>query len=745
MATYGVDYYGRAFYGNVSLADFDATPFSASSIGYGKIFLTWATPTGDWSGLRLVRNAYGFPQTADDGQVLVDGLYGVTANSFYDPSPYGFDGMLPQGQYFYYSIFVKQTNVGVWVRAGNAAGLSVKDYGTSSMMYGYLPAIYKMPSLNSAVDNAENSQLRAFISIFGFYYDLFRTETSSITSRYNIQNVAGNLIPALMQQFGLEFEPELGIKRGRALLSNIIHINQSKGSRTGIVDYIKAFTGNSATVATGKNLMLDINDSSFEQSIGGWTATNATLAQHVPATITTWSVRGTTLTVIVNSASYLSVGNSVLIYGGTAIDGAYTIATLSGTTITATIGSGFDGLTGTGGRISRHAPYYEASNPYGVANARNATLKVTPTSTTAIVASCVPSSSSPILHGIPVTAGFSYTLSLRVWSETNTRTVQAQISWYDRTGTIIGSPSTSSGTTSSLTGWTLVSKSDNAPAGAVYAVPQFKIASPTTSEAHYFDAVQFEAGSSATYFQESRQLQVVVAADRVNELINPNFEASTAAPWTVTGATLNVQVDEFTPSPSSNVPVSSGAGEMYATGTTAATLTSATTTADYMPILAGDSYTFSGYVKVSADGSPTVLEQYTVQIDWYDNTNTLINSSYSGYFSAPLDQYARFSLTAASPTSAATAVVKLVWPAPTASGIGLLIDSFMFERAPFAADYFDGNNGYADLGDVVWEGTANGSRSHYYRNRNATETRLIATLPNYLTLGTNFAIYYAQP
>lgn len=745
MANYGVDYYGRAFYGNVSLADFDSSPFSAQSIDYGKLYLSWATPTGDWTGLRLVRNAYGFPQTADDGDVLVDALYGASPTSYYDPSPIGYTGMLPQGQYFYYSIFVKQSNVGVWVRAGNTTGLSVKDYKTSTLMYDYLPTIYKMPSLDSAVDEAENSQLRSFLSIFGFYYDLLRTETDAITARYDVSNLPGNLIPAVMHQFGLEFEPELGIKRGRSLLANVVHINQSKGSRLGIIDYIKAYTGNAATITAGKNLMLDINDSSFEQSIGGWTATNATLTQHVPATITSWSVTGTTLSVTVSSTSYLATGNAVIIYGGTAVDGPYTISGITGSVLTMTIASGYSGQTGTGGRISRHAPYLETANPYGAVNARNATLKVVPTSTSNIVASCMPSTSTPILHGVPVNAGTSYALSFYVWSETNTRTVKAQISWYDRTGTIIGSPVASSGTTSTLTGWTKVYKAATAPAGAVYAVPQFTITSPTTADAHFIDVVQFEVGASATYFQESRQLQIVVAADRVNKLVNPNFESSSAAPWTITGGTLQVQVNEFTPSASDNVPVSGGAGEMYASGTSAVTLTSAATSADYMPVLPGDSYTFSGYVKLSADQSPTAPELYTVQIDWYDNTNTLLNSSYSGYYSATLAGYSRFALTAPSPSSAVSATVSVVWPNPTHSGYALLVDSFLFERAASAADYFDGNFGYADLGDIVWEGTANQSRSHYYRNRHATQTRLLATLPNYLTLGTNFAIYYAQP
>jgi len=766
VATYGIDYYGKSFYGNQSLANFDATPFTASPIDYGKIYLSWNTPTGDWSGIRLIRNTYGFPETADDGVVLVDALYGAVSPDFYDPSPVGYAGTLPTGQYFYYSIFVKDTGTGQWLRAGNAAGLSVKSYDSGTTMYNYLPDIYKVPNLDDAVDGSDNPTLQGFLNLFGFYYDIFRTETEIITDRYNIQKVPGSLLPGMMQQFGLQFQPELGFKRARSLLANTVHINQSKGSLTGVQDYIKAFTGNAATITMGKNLMLDINDSSFEQSIGSWTATNATLSHYTPPSISAWAISASTstsvLTLTVSNTSEFTTSSTVEVYGATQINGSYTVTGVTTSAITMVTATPYStAQSGTGGYVSHRAPYNETSNPYSN-NSRLGSLKVVAAGSSTITLKCLNTSSAiavgnvqnkvvtttyyqtPVTHGIPVTSGTTYTFSYKAWSDATARSFTAGMSWYDRTGTIIGSASVSSPTTSTTTGWTTLSQSASAPSGAIFAVPQITIASPSTSQVHYIDAAQFEASASATYFQESRQLQVKVQADRVNELKNPNFEYSTVAPWTATNGTLDLATDELVTGDSPNIPVSGGAGEIYSTSTSAVTVSSAATSADYMPILPNDSYTFSGYVRMSSDGTPTAQTVF-VEIDWYDSTDTLISSDFSANFTVPLTPFTRFSFTATSPSAAASCVVKFQWPNPSTSGIAILMDSFMLERSAFVGDYFDGSNGYADLGDVTWQGTTNDSRSHYYRNRFATQTLLQATLPNYVNLGTNFALLYAQP
>ena len=99
------------------------------------------------------------------------------------------------------------------------------------------------------------------------------------------------------------------------------------------------------------------------------------------------------------------------------------------------------------------------------------------------------------------------------------------------------------GATNVLNAWdTRVTASGAAPTGAYYAVPVLAVASAQASsqnEYHFFDCAQFEAASSATSFDEARQIHLTLRATRINELKNPHF-AGPIAPWVTTGATYTV-------------------------------------------------------------------------------------------------------------------------------------------------------------------------------------------------------------
>lgn len=919
MARYGVDYYGRGYYGNVSLADYDATPFFATPIDYGKIFIKWTNPTGNYTGLRLLRNSYGFPQTADDGLVLVDTASGTQVagsvpSEYFDPSGiippisprltdtvvharsrnitswsrasnlltvyvddifgisagttitiYGDTGVdgsytvnavdsdtykitivlataqsslsgttgyvlsnqLEQEAFYYYSIFVKtlsntksvtgavgngtsityttgsahgfltgatigvtgfsSTNFNVtgvaiastptsttftilstvtgtanlsanvtpivglntqWVRAGNSSGISVKDYGTQPRLYDALPDIYKVDNYAEAVDQQDNPTLRSFLAIFGFYYDLMKTYATLISNRYEIEKLSGQLIPSALQQFNFTFEPELGLKRMRSLLANSLPLYQSKGSKLGLNNFINAFVGLDADIYQGKNLMLDYNNSSFEETAGFWTGTNATITAAAGSSIYKWSTSGTVITLTLNFTPNFTSGSQVRILGSGGIDANYTSGVVvSNKTVTITTSTNYGTTSGTGGYVypTIIEAYSEASNPYSVANINLGFGKITATASGTLTLVC--GSSDAVKKGIPITYAQTYSLSSYIRSATIGRTFTASIEWYDYKGTLLSTSAT--GTVSSTTsGWVKLSCNGKvAPSGAVFAVPKITIASAVSTEIHYIDAVQFEKSATSTWYQDARELQIFVRADRVNELKNPNFEYSTTAPWGVTGGTLSLAVDEYVPSFSYNVATSAAAGEVYSSGTGAVAVVSATSTSNYIKVYEGNSYTFSGYFVMSLDGSPTIAQQVYLGIKWYDSSYNVVLEDLSELNTLPFSTagFNRLFVTATAPIGAAYAVAEILWPYPTAAGYGVLMDSLMFEKSAFANDYFDGNYGYADSADLVWEGTANQSRSHYYRNRGAIYYRLRATLPDFLPTGSTFATYYAQP
>jgi hypothetical protein len=104
----------------------------------------------------------------------------------------------------------------------------------------------------------------------------------------------------------------------------------------------------------------------------------------------------------------------------------------------------------------------------------------------------------------------------------------------------------------------------------------------------------------------------------------------------------------------------------------------------------------------------------------------------------------RPSVTDLAPSNAVTAKVGVTWTA-TSSLTGMYVDAALFEKSSFVNPYFDGSNGVAQLSDLFWEGTANASRSHYYRNRFAVESRLKDKLPDWINYGSTFELLLAQP
>ena len=674
MSKYGIDYYNAAYYGSGTLSQFNATPFTAIPKDYGRIYLSWTTPSGQWDYIRVVRSSYGFPVTVDNGDMLFEDAVASSRTSYTDNGAIPNNIGLKHGQAYYYSVFVRETVHNSWLNAGNAIGISVKNYNTTNTMYNYLPTILtSQVPYDSSVEQS-NDVLQRFLKLFALNLDLYKTQTENVINRYDITNLNGMLIPVLMRQFGMRYEPELGLKQSRILLNNAIRLYKNKGSKLGLSEYVKAYGGYDNTIVKGKNLMLDQNDSSFEQSIGSWASiSNCTLSR------------------------YLSTDGPTVV------------------------------------------PYNEPTAQSNFPNLQKATLKVTATASAGVEIAL--SGSNPIYYGIPVTAGSSYTFTAYSKAGTTGRGVTAKLAWYTSTGTLISTSSAGSSVTNSTGSWSRVTKTDTAPAKAYFCVPHLLIASATSSEKHYFDALQFELGSSATAFQDARQIKITLIATRINEITNPNF-ASPEIGWSVTNGTIAATVDPIDILGVSGSVTNSGeAGEIYASAAGTVTLTSAS-----INVLSGNDYTFSIYTAATDAGDvPTSVTPY---INWYDAANVLISTS-NGQPVIASSTLVRPFITAISPNNAVTAKVGIKWTATAAGSAGngnqVVVDAALFEKSAFVGSFFDGSNGVAQLSDLFWEGTPNASRSHYYRNRFAVQSRLVSTIPNWSNLGSTFELLFAQP
>lgn len=656
MSRYGIDYYGVSRYGSSTLVEFNVQPFYTLPENYGKIDIFWTAPSGtNWSAFRLVRNSYGFPVDADDGDVLVE------ATPLVKPVYYEDDGLI-QGRTYYYSIFVQESTNLVWLRAGNAYGVSVKDFDSYNKMYRYLPQIHRAVDIYELTSDKENKDLQDFLKLLAFEYDLEKTYATNIMYSYDTTFVDGRYIPQMMKQFGLKFEPEIGLKQSRILLRNAMKIYKNKGSKDGLTTYLKAYTGYDTTITVGKNLFLDYNCSSFEEGIGFWAGTSATLSR-----------------------------NTVI------------------------------------------AAYAEPTAPAAFPNLQAGILKAVVTTAGTVTLSC--GLSAPITRGIPVSPALPYTFSIYGQASSTARTATLTIKWYDRFGTLISTSSAGTGVSITSTGWSRVKVTATSPALAAFAVPVISLASTTLSEIFYFDAGQFEQASDATAFEEARILKINFLASRINEITNPNFQGTTG--WSGLNASL------VSSSAVPGAPAKVGQSLIVRPGSGAPVTVKSE---NIISITGGATHTFSVYADYFNEGAdPTVSDAVFAVVRWYNSSDVLLQTDTGTLIAhSGTSGWVRPSVTSTAPATATYAVASIGWY-PSSTGVSLVLDEALFEQSAFVNSYFDGNTGVASLTDLFWEGTANASKSQYYRNRATTEGRLLTDLPNYLTAGTTFQLYFGQP
>lgn len=734
MTTYGNGVYGVAVYGssNTSLVELKVPSFTAKPSDYGSILLSWGTPSDStWTRFLLLRNPLGFATTPDDGDVLLN-LTSLTLNSLLDTgakidkltgSTIGANTLAP-GKIHYYTIFLLDSG-SVWRKAGNAIGVAPYNYGTTELMYSYLPMPYKLAASAPLDSDGNNADLLSFLKPFGFTYDVLKTYVNNSKSRYDAANLHGSLVPNLLNELGFSYEGQLGIQQGRRLIKSASEINLKKGSLAGLKTFTSAFTGFNVTVPSIKNLFLTLDAGSFEYDVDGWLADSNTTISAItglsPESPTVSPNSGSKLLKAVRSAGTtgtisFSCGTKykkLVILEQTPILANGTNVTLK-TAVAHGLSVGqkviISGLVPSGYNGTVTVTAINGPDQFTYANATTGNI------TTSGLASAV--EFDPKTAGIPVAANTQYSFSIYSRAKTNARTVELSVSWYDSRGAFISTSSTASGT-NSTSSWTRpATVSPTSPANAKYAVPNVSVLSAATTEVHYFDSAQFELNSSATTYVDPRRIDIYLEAGRINEVLNPSFEVDTSN-WSATNATI--------------ARVSGGASGSWSASVTSSNASS--TLASSTPVLVTPSAenTFSAYLKTANTASVTLT------IEWLTAANASISTA-TEVISSIASTWTRYSTTKVAPSNAAKANISFVFSG--ASSDVYSVDAVMFERSSYLNPYFDGDTGYYFTEDLRWENGSNtGGRSLYYKNRTAAVTRLKALLPDYLPYGSSFAVF----
>jgi hypothetical protein len=283
-----------------------------------------------------------------------------------------------------------------------------------------------------------------------------------------------------VKELGFNEEPTLGNNYHRSLYNAGNLIDENKGTLKGISAYVTALTHWDNDIMVGQNIMLDYNDSSFEETVGNWAVYQ----------------------------NGVEVGGEV---GDETVENGPFASVLYSSPSDAPVPPLFD-------------PLFPPRNAgYGV---------LTTSSTTPYIMYLPDSELSKRTYGIPVEENKRYIFTGWVKQlDSVAATVTATITWYNSLGTSLGSTSVGPTFTTTTSWQEFTSACDSgrngqvAPRTATYAALVLTVtaASATTGRLAFDMFMMSEADKSFEY-EDARRINVYVSGELENYVINPSFE-----------------------------------------------------------------------------------------------------------------------------------------------------------------------------------------------------------------------------
>jgi hypothetical protein len=600
------------------------------------------------------------------------------------------DYPLIDNQVYYYSVFVRGTGTTVWTRAASTMATSVKNYNTTQMMYDSLPLPYKSSTYTTGLTDAPTKVNSDLVSFLNVFAAEYETFKASAENMGERYNIA---------KLDGRLVPLMMQQLGMAY-ENELGIAQGRR-------LLSAFA--KTTVQHGSIAGLK----SFVTAFSGY---NCTISGPI------------NLMLNPNDSSAESTIGSWVSAGSGAT--ASTISVVPAISVT---------------------PYIEPATSTTPTNLQAGSLMVT-AGTASIQIRCGVQSNVKT-NGVPVSKSTAYTFSAYTKSSIGTsRSVSVVINWYNSYGSFI-STSVGTGVGDTNSGWTRVTVTATSPSSASFAIPELRVASAASSEIHYFDAMQFELGSSATTFAEARRVDINLLPNRTNLVLNPQVSSGTTH-WTA-GSTVGL----------TNV-----SNRIRCLGTSTVGTTDLLMTYQDIAITTGRTYSFSAFLRspttvatgaYDSGGNP-LIQAYT-KITWLNSSGSAI-SSVSGDYKVPM-RYGNSlfdeigSVTGIAPANAVTARVGIYTTSTDNAAVAgvypeVLVSKLLFEEASGPLPYFDGSlstldisvTGYSTLlnpNDVSWgsAGAVNGP-SYFYLNKDKSIKRLKAVIPDYLPVAAPWEVFY---
>ena len=281
MAKFGTQRYGSGFkYGEVSTVSvYYDSGLTAVSQNYGIVQLNWQpitpnpndpTPT-NWM---LVKSYSGSLDNPLNAVKLAGGLYSAFTTSYTDVNTTPIDVEIS------YSLWI--FNGAKWINCGDDYAVVVSDKDTLTMVSSWFPKAWvnEANSIGDATGEVDSTNtLVSILDAFVFVYDKMRVEAALLMVNNNPAYTPSALLKHKGPSYGMAYEDALGDSYNRSLSAAGFVINKYKGSPQGLSIYTSALTHWSNDSTPGHNLLLDYNDSSFEESTGRWVASSGTWVQ----------------------------------------------------------------------------------------------------------------------------------------------------------------------------------------------------------------------------------------------------------------------------------------------------------------------------------------------------------------------------------------------------------------------------------------------------------------------------------
>lgn len=321
MAKYGNFVYGGAKYGVTPKLAYSVEPMAITVLDFIRIQVEWQSPTGEFTKIKLVRNQFGFPENSEDGLTIweesategtVTRLYFVDGEDNPDQTP------IVNGRQVYYTMFLF-TDQKIWVNAGQITDLMPLDHGVHKKIMDIIPKVFTSQIQSPLGVTDETSALYKFMEGISFTHEQFLSQLDVLRPQHSSEGIAFSTLEQNSFSVGLVPEPAIPVKNQKRLIREALYMYSHKGMKSGIDAYAESLTGFAPTTTLSPNLLLSVQDSTFYNSIGNWTKTNAVLTsstEQVPATGTNVIDNVYTGKLVASSSGAMQLGNTAPITRG---------------------------------------------------------------------------------------------------------------------------------------------------------------------------------------------------------------------------------------------------------------------------------------------------------------------------------------------------------------------------------------------------------------------------------------------